>query len=292
MLLYVPRRRPNRSNTHRSDHPIKRFPRLPTGDEVAALEKLAWSAPEFDVEVNSADRAIDFIFRIAVPKLPKRYRTLSSVLFPSITEHRKSVSQSWEEAFQSGFSKAKYNNKNFAKFIASPLHKLFIAGIQEWLHDESWDVEDADGKPIGPTRLAAFENKSRIGKNQPDPKLALWTARRASRFRSAITVLRADLSKRVDGMKPGELRQEILKLLPYRTFIAGLRKIGPEPNPSPKAFFTATWVTTKSMVEAMLTAELEEVKGCDLSRISLKTYLKNGEELLGVLSSLPQPLSS
>ncbi len=289
MLLSMPHRRPSHSNAHRFKHPIKRFARLPTGDEVAALEKLVWSAPKFGVEVNPADRTIDFIFRIAVPKLPKRYRTLSSVLFPSIVEQRKGVSRSWQKAFQAGFSKAKYNNKDFAKFIASPLHKLFIAGIQEWLHDKFWDVLGVDGKLIGPTRLAAFEDKSRILKNQPDPQVALLAVRRRDRFLTAIPKLRKLSNQRVAGMTSSELRQQISKLLPYKTFLAGLRKLAPEPNPSPRAFFTEPWVSTRSMVEAMLTAELE-VKSYDLNRISLKTYLKEGEELLRALSSLPPGL--
>lgn len=73
----------------------------------------------------------------------------------------------------------------------------------------------------------------------------------------------------------------------YKAFLVGLRQIKLEANPSPKAFFTAPWVSERSIVEAMLTAELE-MKGINLKRISLIEYLKEGVEFLTALLSLPK----
>ncbi len=289
MLEAMPHGSPGRSNSKRVKRPIRLFPRLATGEEIAALEKLAWNAPHFVAEVRPAKREVDFTFRISIPKLPKRYRALQSLLFPPNTESWESVSRSWQKAFQSAFSKAKYNNKDFAKFVASPLHKVFMTGIQEWLHDEFWDVLDKDGKPIGPTRLVVFKEKSRVLKNQPDPRAALWVARKWHRYFPAARGLRSRLKNRVPPMGPAGLRHEINKVLPYGLFLAALRQVSGDQNADPRECFNTAWLSTELLVAAMLEAELKK-KHYDPEKISVKTYLRVGNELLSLISSVPKPL--
>jgi hypothetical protein len=211
------------------------------------------------------------------------------LLFPSITDSRESISRSWQKAFQSAFSKAKYNNKDFAKFIASPLHELFRAGVQEWLNDETWKIEGVDGKLIGATRLAVFKEKSRVLKNQPDPRVALCVARKWHRYFPAARGLRGRLKNRAPSMEPAGLRREIDKVLPYGLFLAALRQVCGDQNADPREFFNTAWLSTELLVVAMLEAELKK-KHYDPKKISVKTYLKVGNELLSLISSVPKPL--
>jgi len=290
MLKAMPGRRSISSSTHGPKHPIRRFPRLPSGEELVALEKLVWNAPRFVAEVRPAEREVDFIFRMSVPKLPKAYRALHSLLFPSNTEYFVNISKSWEEAFQTAFAKARYNNKEFAKFIASPLHELFRTGIQEWLNDEIWNIKGVDGRTLRDSRLPVFKDKSRVRKNQPDPRVALWVSSRRDRLLPAAEHLRNHLKDKASSMTLQELRRRITRLLPYRMFLVGLRRALENPTAGPKDFFNVSGLSTRLVIEAGLGAELEN-KGIDLRKVSLKKHLEVGEELLNSLAALPKPLS-
>jgi hypothetical protein len=277
------RKSKKQTGSHGSNGVKRHFPRLLAGTEAAAIEKLIWKIPEFQARMGTDIRTIDFIFRLRLPRQLKRYQSLYWILFGPTAE-------SWEKSFRSAYSRLRYGDKDLEQSIANPLHLLFLEGVRLWLQD-AWSLKgiakNTNKKPSRRTELEIFNKESRIKKNQPDPRVAMLTARRGRQFFTDVPALRTRLKDRAAFMELGQLRSEITKVLPYKIFLAGLRRIAPEPHPSPKAFFTASWVTETAMVEAMLTAELE-MKGYSLKRISLKTYLKEGEKLLTALSFLPK----
>jgi hypothetical protein len=260
---------------------IKRFPRLPNENEAIGLANLAWNTPQFLPRMITEKRVVDFIFRISVPQFPKRYRALQILLFPSTTK-------SWEKAFHAAYSKSKYGDKDLAKFMANPLHELFRAGVKEWL-DETFDLEDTD-KGTGKTaRLEAFTKGSRIRKHQPDPRVALWLASRRNRLLPAAKRLQKRLESKISSLKLEELHREISRVLPYRGFLVALRDILDDQTAGPRQFFNKSGLSPQLLIERMLKFDLEK-KGHDLKKISVKKYLKVGEEYLNYLSSLPKPL--
>jgi hypothetical protein len=233
--------------------------------------------------VRPDEHTIDFIFRLCLSQPLKRYPSLHYILFGP-------ASESWEKLFRSAYSRLDYGDKDLEQSIANRLHLLFQEGVRLWLH-EAWSLKgiakNTGKKPSRRRELEIFNKEARIKRNQPDPRVAMWTARRERQFLTDVPALRTRLKERAAFMQLIELRREKTKVLPYKTFLAGLRQIAPERNPSPKAFFTASWISERSMVEAMLTAELE-MKGYNLKRISLKKYLKEGGALLTALPSLPK----
>ena len=233
--------------------------------------------------MQSDEQAIDFIFRFRFPPRGKRYHSLRYILFGP-------DSKSWQRSFRLAYSRVNYGDKNLERSISNQLRKLLVEGGRLWLR-ETWSLKGIPKNTIKTlsrrTEMNAFEQEARIKRNQPDPRIAMWVFRRRLQLLTAVPALRERLKDRASLMEPVELRFEIMKVLPFKLFLVGLRKIAPEPNPTAQTFFTANWVSTKPMVESMLTAELE-AKGYDLKRISLKTYLKEGKKLVTALSLLPK----
>jgi len=269
------------SSMNRKTKSPRRFPRILNENEAIGLEKLAWNTPQFLARVKTEKRAVDFTFRISVPQFPKHYRALQMLLFASTTE-------SWEKAFREAYLKSKYGDKDLAKFMVNPLHELFRAGVKEWL-DETWDLEDTEKGPAKPPRLEAFSKGSQMRKHQPDPRVALRLARRRNRLLPAARRLRIRLESTVSSMKPEKLRREISRVLPYGGFLAALRNILKDLIAGPGQFFNRSGLSAKLVIEDVLKSELEK-KGYDIKTISVKTYLKVGEQLINCLSSLPKPL--
>jgi hypothetical protein len=276
----MPRKLTKSLRSSRVRYPVKRFPRLPNEKELIGLEKLVWNSPHFLARMNADNHTVDFIFRISVPRFPKHYRALRLLMFPSNSE-------SWEKAFHAGYSKSDYGDKDLAKFMVNPLHVLFRAGVQEWL-DETLDLADGGTGPTKLARLEAFSEGSKIRKHQPDPRVALWLARRRNRLLPAAKGLRTRLESKISFMKLEELRREISRVLPYAGFLAALRNILDDQTAGPGQFFNKAGLSPKILIEEMLKLELER-KAHDLKRISVKKYLKVGQELLNCLSSLPRP---
>jgi len=268
----------------RSKRAIRRFPRLLEGTEAAALEKLLWNKPEFQARVQPDKYTIDFVFSLRYSQPLQRYRSLRHIIFgPAF--------KSWEGSFRSAYSHLRYGDKALDQSMANNLHRLFNQGVRLWLQ-AAWSLKGirktSNEKPSRRTELATFDKEAPIKSNQPDPRIAIWTANKQRQWLTAVRGIRQRLKSRAQCMQPAELRREIERMVPYKKFSAGLEKIAPEKHPTPQAFFTATWLSAKSMVDAMLAAELER-KGFDPKRISVKTYLKEGKKLLTALSALPQP---
>jgi len=273
----------NSAGSHLKDGPqkaIKRFPRRLEGEEAAAIEKLAWGTPEFRACMAADEYAVDFIFRISLSQLPKRYRALFGTLFFF-------GSDTWESAFSWAYSRLKYGDKDLERSVANRLHKLFLTGIQVWL-DESWSREgNPQNEKNRTTELEAFKKQATIKRNQPDPIVALWTASRRDELFPVLESLRNRVGTKARVTKPKDLQDQIAAFIPYQTFLEALRRLSENPQFDPRRFFYTSLYPVTSVVEAMLTAELE-LKGYDLKRISLKKYLKEGEQLLTSLSLLPK----
>ena len=273
------KRRTTKTNAKR-----QRFPRLIGGKEAAALEKLLWVAPNFEVRLTKTKQkaATKLIFTIPISaEFSKSYPKL----YWAIAGRR---ANDWENAIADGYWKTIYNKKVLPKFISSVLHRAFKKGVRIWLY-ETWGLQDDFYKEHVGQELSDFD-KHAITKTgpQPDPRVALWTAKRFNRLLPAAQELRNRLKSKAPSLKDDELQREIKKVLPYGTFLDALQSIlAEQEHVGPREFFNTPRVTPRQVVRAMLKRELEK-RGYSMKKISLQKFLKLGNILLESFAHTPK----
>lgn len=258
--------------------PIRRSPRLLTGTEGAAIEKLLWTKPRFDVKVSSKPFVTEFRFRISLPReTAARYPVVKSLFFgPGARDFEMSLSRSYWESV---------SGKTVSRFIQNLLHLVFRNAIERWLKT-GWSFESV-ARAEKDIQNYIRNAKSKRGQ-QPDPVLALWMVSRVNTLKKKIRAVRSAYSKRkVRGTAIWKLAEKVASRDVLRKVLTQLFD-----NPDNiEALFLDKRLTTNRTALAVLEVELAERGNTALKtrRVSLAKYLEAGNALQTRLAKIPQP---
>ena len=260
---------------------VRRFPRLLTGSEAAAFEKLLWKRPDFYVRVTAKPPATEFRFRIVLPRETCfRYPMVKSLFYGLGVKD-----------FESELTLAYWttsSGKKVSQFIPNLLHLVFRNAVNRWL-ESSWKFGSGE-RAKEESNTFRLDAKTKRGQ-QPDPVLALWATLRLDALEKKVEAAKKAYAKHaVRGSKIWNHAEKIASRDVLRNALQ--RLVGD--NRNIEALFVDKRLTSKRVALAVF--ELEFIKrysgDSKLRKISSETHRKLGKDLRTRLSKLPKPLST
>jgi hypothetical protein len=256
---------------------IKRFPRLTTGSEAAAIAKLLWTNPNFNVRVNKHSLATEFVFSVPFPEEVKHeYAPVKRLFFED-------GAPDWETALAHSYWKTS-SGKKVSHFIPNLLHLVLTNGMKQWLEKTMTLAETQQAVH----ELQSFKTQNRTKRGQqPEPRLALWTAMRHEELLEQIASLKKRFKKK-KWTRSSELWRAIERIVGHDVVCKALKEL--VDNENIEAIFVDRRVSVERIARAMLKAELEQKPLKRSNRpLTLDKYLKLGDELRILLAALPRP---
>lgn len=224
--------------------------------------------------------ATEFTFRFSVSaELRKSYPALYRVLFGRTAD--------WEKALGQVYGKSKSGNKSYHRYISNFLQGVFKKALHIWL-ENAWNLGE-EYKEKGGEHLAIFDQRTSSKRGpQPDPRLALWAAKRFNKLVPVVKDLRSRFMEKQQQMKEQALIDEIEKRLSYETVRRALGKLlGEQSRIGPRELFTRE-VKTGPIIHALIECEMGD-RGVTIGRVSLKKHIRLGSYLLKALADVARP---
>jgi hypothetical protein len=251
-----------------------RFPRLLPGEALAALEKLFWTEPIFEVSVPEDGEAMIFTYRIATPsEVRNRYPGVHDLFFGD-------GRYLWAKRLDQAYRESKSGDKDFHQLIGYFLRRTLHRALEIWV-SESWQLSRADR----PKELEEFGKKGTIKRTQPDPRLAFWIAKRVMELEPIVIHLRKTFGRRHEPVSDQELSAEIRKHLPPQHLQRALARIFVKDTHIPlREVLTRKRLNTSRIVQALVECEMEDLH-LSLGYISWKKHVTVGKEILLALDT-------
>lgn len=272
---------------------ILRFPRLMTGAEARAFEKLLHSShnPRFDVKLKKRPASIEFLFRYDAPtNLMSLYGPLKSIFFVNSAEL-------FEKNLARSYWKTASGNKPASQFISMLLCVVIQKAIRATL-ESMWreipekakeQISDYDLHVTRPQGQHSIVSLPRRGQH-PDSLQALCTFQRFQRLKKCVSDLRRSYKKSTLNRQLMWSRAE--KVAPHDVICRALKKlVADETNID--VVFVGKRVSKEQIARAILEVELSDSRNATAKRpITLDNYLNIGEKLHLFLAAVPRPLRS
>lgn len=262
---------------------IRRFPRLTTGTQAAGSAQLLWTQPELQILFRQNPPATQFIFTVSVSRgFRTQYGNLYQMIFKRFD---------WPRALDRAYREGKYGSKSVAEYIALGLRKTFIDALAIWLGTPAkWGTEYEEFTSRALSEFA-IASRRKTGP-QPNPLDAMLAAKRFNDLVPRLTKLRRALRSRARVAREEELIKAVAKVVPWGTASEALRHIlGEQASIKARQFFLSSKVSNQQIAREIVHLELVQ-RGCNLNSISLRKYLRSGEEILKMLSDLPDVRST
>jgi len=265
-----------------------RFPRLIEGQEAAALEKLLWVPPNFEVQLKRTKKGTLTRLVFSIPMAPD-FETSFPGLHRLIFESR---ANEWENAIADGYWKSKYNNKPLSKFVQGVLRRAFKNGVKNFLEEE-WSLPGASYKAQIVQELSDFDKHAIATRGpRPNPQIAFWAAKRFNTLVPAIRGLRAKFKGNIPHNRPQELKTEIAKLCSYKTYVGAFRSLLPEGKVTPWDIRNEH-IHPRAIALAIIECELpKQGYTIDVKQGTLWKHIQLGKKLIALFNFQPAAPSS
>ena len=266
---------------------ITRFPRLATAQNASAYARLLCADPIVSIRFDKKSSATQFIFTIPVPP---EFRKSYDVPYQMIFEYF-----DWEKATREAYGSSTYGGKPLAAYISLGLHKALMDALKKWLvgvRGLARDNECITKQELDEQILGNFSQDSQKRKGpQPNPDLTLWVTNRFSFLLPKISALRRSFMKRDDPARHQDFTVVLEKLATRETIRYALLEIFQDPKGTKAGLLLVAKLSNQEIISAIVRSELKQ-KGCNLQKISFRTYLRLGRKLSKLLAHGPDQKSS
>jgi hypothetical protein len=266
---------------------IVRSPRLLTGRETAALQKLLWTTPQFSVRLERKGGIAahtQLVFSIPIPgELRTLYPAVYQVIFGTKTTD-------WEMAIARGFWASEFNGKSLKTFVPGVLHRAFKKSVQMWL-EKHWGQGDEYKKRI-PRENSEYlqHSETKTGPQLSHPAAALWAAKQFRDLPSRIARMRRRFRVEHTGSKTKELKREIEKLFPYDIYVSTLHKLRMS-DITPWTVVDPLLRPRQIALTAIECGLLRRGYQINSKKASVRQYIELGNKLLADLARIPKRIS-
>lgn len=280
MRRMSPRKEQHSSQPATQHQPIRRWPFLPTQSQAAALAKLLWSEPAFDVQIQKSEMVIRFMHSIKVSKdLRRLFPPLAELVFGKGAE-------TWEAELRSSYSQGRSGSKGFDRFISNFLRRVLNDAVQNW-NESGWKQFYGKSTPAESREEAIVSILTKRGP-QPNPWTSIEVAECYREFLSLTRALRKSFVKEPSSQSEEVLKRKIEELLPLETVQGALLDIFPGKRATTVSQFFAPETNPRDIARAMTAIHIKN-RGVDNKRVSVDKFIREGNKYLKIQRLLARP---
>lgn len=191
-----------RKNKRHPRSPVRRFPRIPTAEDVGQAMTEIWRTPEF--LVRQTDSGTEFVFRLGFC-VPERIREKELAVFTMLFSGSRSID--WERELQQAYARGEYKGTRLKSLLPEGIRRICVVALSE-IFERAKTSGDPYAERLKGEQTAVVQ--SARGKRLPKP---VFREKRASRLRRRYNVLLPKVKKLWKFVKQSHNRYQEASLL-------------------------------------------------------------------------------